>query len=850
MIKSTYDIRKIFLDFFKSKKHKILKSSKLIPKNDKTLLFTNSGMNQFKNIFLGLENSNYSRIATSQRCIRAGGKHNDLKNVGYTTYHHTFFEMLGNFSFNDYFKLDAINYAWELLTSEKWFNLPKKKLLVTVYASDNETFNIWKNNIKLNKNQIIRIGDNKNIPFESDNFWKMGINYPCGPCTEIFYDRGNNYKGNLPGNIKKNERYVEIWNIVFIQFVYEYNKIMKPLSKISIDTGMGLERISSIIQKVNSNYEIDLFKKIIKEIKKISNNNNNNKISTYIIADHIRSTAFLILDGITPSNEGRGYVLRKIIRRAILHGNKLGIKNIFFYKLIDNLTNITEYKIYNLKKNRDKIKKIIKIEEKKFLRTLKTGLNLLNLNISKLSKNNCNNKLSGKVIFYLYDTYGFPFDLIKEICNKKKIKIDEINFNILMNKQRLKSLNSNKFFKKKNYNYINILNKYKKTKQKIKIIAILKNSYLVNEIFYNEEAIIILNNTPFYSETKEQIGDQGILINSNVIFLIYNTKKQGKTILHIGKIIKGNLKINQFIKPIINKKYHINTSKNHSACHLLNKTLNILINKNIKKKKSFVNRKYLKLDFLNNLKIKTKEINYIEKFVNKKIMLNLLIKIKKTKKNENVINISNFSKEICTGTHVKYTGEIGIFLIKSHYYISNGIFRIIAVTGKYALKIIQFKNNLIKEMSKLLNTDINNINNTLINIYNNKKKNKIKKKIYNNYILKNTYYFIFKKINLFYGIKLIIININIINSKLLNNCINNIKKKIGTSFIILIFKEKEKKKILIHITSDLTKFIKINLITIKIIKNLGGKGKKNKNSSEIKTNSIIIIQKILKYINL
>ncbi|WMC18909.1 MAG: alanine--tRNA ligase [Enterobacteriaceae bacterium PSpicST2] len=851
MNKSTYSIRKKFLKFFKSKNHKILKSSKLISKNDKTLLFTNSGMNQFKNIFLGLEKINYSRIATSQRCIRVGGKNNDLENVGKTTYHHTFFEMLGNFSFNDYFKFDAINYAWELLTSKNWFNLPKKNILVTVYASDNETFNIWKNNIKLNKKQIILIGDNKNIPFKSDNFWEMGVNYPCGPCTEIFYDKGNNFKGSLPGKKKKNknERYIEIWNIVFMQFIYEYNKTIKPLSTLSIDTGMGLERISSIIQKVNSNYEIDLFKEIINKIKKISNYKNINKKSIYIIADHIRSSAFLILDGVIPSNDGRGYILRKIIRRAVLHGNNLGIKKIFFYKLIDNLTNIMEYKIYHLKKKKKQIKNIIKREEIKFLYTLKNGLHLLNLNLIKLKNNNINNNtLSGKIIFYLYDTYGFPFELIKEICNERGFKIDKFNFNILMNKQRLKSLNSNKFLIKNkkiiNYNYLSILNKHKKINQKSKIIAIFYNSYLVNEIFYNDDAIIILNITSFYNKTKEQNGDQGLLINSNTIFFIYDTKKQGKTILHLGKIIKGKLKKNQTIKAIINNKYRINISKNHSATHLLYKSLVFLYGKNIIKKRTFANSKYLEFDFLNNYKIKTDEFNNIEKLVNKKIMLNLIIKIKKKKENKNIIKIGNFSKEICEGTHVKYTSEIGLFLIKSKYYVSNNILRIIAVTGNYALKIIQFRNNLIKKITKLLNTNNKNVNNILNNIYNKRKQNKK----YNKYILKNIYFNLFKKINLFYGIKLIIIGIKIINFKLLINSLNNIKKKIDTSIIILIFKKKNIINLIIQITNDLIKFIKLNLIIKKVIKNFGGYGKINKNLLKIEINNIIILNKILKYI--
>ncbi|BFI91185.1 alanine--tRNA ligase [Enterobacterales bacterium endosymbiont of Anomoneura mori] len=866
MIKSINNIRKTFLNFFESKNHKILKGSKLIIENDKTLLFTNSGMNQFKNIFLGFEKSNFTRVATAQHCIRAGGKNNDLENVGYTNRHHTFFEMLGNFSFNDYFKLDAINFAWELLTSEKWFNLPKKKLLVTVYISDNETYNIWKKNIKIPENKIIIIGDEKGIKYKSDNFWQTGNNYPCGPCTEIFYDKGNTKNINILNNNKINDRYIEIWNIVFLQFLKQNNNII-PLSNLSIDTGMGLERITSIIQKVNSNYEIDLFKKIINNIYNKFNIKYNNKKSVYVISDHIRSSAYLILNGVIPSNESHGYVLRKIIRRAIFHGNKLGIKKPFLYKILDILINAMENEAKYLKKKKKIIKNIIKKEEIKFLYTLNKGLKLLNLELLKLN----NNILNGDIVFRLYDTYGFPKKLTEEICIKKGYKIDKKKYYYLMNKQRIKSLKSNKFFfnndKIINFNYNNKFVGYKKYQNKSKIIAIFKNFNLIKELFYNEEAIIILNSTPFYGELEGQIGDKGLLISKNTIFLIYDTKVYNKTILHVGKIIKGKLKINQFVKAIVNKKIRINISKNHTAIHILYKILKNELNNNIKQKNSYICEKYLLFDFSCSLKINEKKINLIENIINKKIMENLLIKTKilnlNNYKNNNylynkninnrLIKINNFSKEFCKGTHVKYTGEIGMFHIKSYNKLTNGLFRIKAVTGKYALKILQFKNNLIKKISNILNNK-KNIDKILINIYNNKKNIEKKYKKQKIYILNNCFFFIFNKIKLFNNIKIIINNIKNIKLNLLINTLYNIKKKIGTSIFITILKKKNKNFLIIEITLDLIKYINLKSIIKKIIKNFKCIGKISKVSLKAEIKNIDFFYKYLnnikKYLNI
>ena len=554
MSKSTAEIRQAFLDFFHTKGHQIVPSSSLVPNNDPTLLFTNAGMNQFKDVFLGLDNRPYSRATTAQRCVRAGGKHNDLENVGYTARHHTFFEMLGNFSFGDYFKHDAINFAWELLTSKEWFNLPKERLWVTVYATDDEAYDIWNKEIGIPAERIIRIGDNKGAPFASDNFWQMGDTGPCGPCTEIFYDHGDHIWGGPPGSPEEDgDRYIEIWNIVFMQFNRQSDGTMDPLPKPSVDTGMGLERITAVLQHVNSNYDIDLFRSLIKSVAQVTNATDLENKSLRVIADHIRSCSFLICDGVIPSNEGRGYVLRRIIRRAVRHGYMLGAKDTFFYKLVAPLIEVMAEAGEELKRQQDIVEKVLKTEEEQFARTLERGLQLLDEELAQLT----DDVLPGETAFRLYDTYGFPLDLTADVCRERNIKVDEKGFEVAMEEQRKRARESSGFGT--DYNSLikvdsrSEFSGYEHDEQQGTITAIFHNGQSVTELKAGEEGIIFLNKTAFYAESGGQVGDKGVLTGKDSLFEVTDTQKYGKAIGHIGKVNVGSFIVNHKINAACNK---------------------------------------------------------------------------------------------------------------------------------------------------------------------------------------------------------------------------------------------------------------------------------------------------------
>lgn len=544
MSKSTAEIRQAFLDFFHSKGHQVVASSSLVPNNDPTLLFTNAGMNQFKDVFLGLDKRNYSRATTSQRCVRAGGKHNDLENVGYTARHHTFFEMLGNFSFGDYFKHDAIQYAWELLTGENWFNLPKERLWVTVYETDDEAYEIWEKEVGIPRERIIRIGDNKGAPYASDNFWQMGDTGPCGPCTEIFYDHGDHIWGGPPGSPEEDgDRYIEIWNIVFMQFNRQADGTMEPLPKPSVDTGMGLERIAAVLQHVNSNYEIDLFSTLIKAVAEVTGATDLNNKSLRVIADHIRSCAFLIADGVIPSNENRGYVLRRIIRRAIRHGNMLGAKDTFFYKLVGPLIGVMGSAGDELKRQQAQVEQVLKTEEEQFARTLERGLALLDEELAKLK----GDTLDGETAFRLYDTYGFPVDLTADVCRERNIKVDEAGFEAAMEEQRRRARESSGFGA--DYNAMIRVDSasefkgYEALELTGKVTALFVDGKAVDSISAGQEAVVILDKTPFYAESGGQVGDKGELKGNGFSFSVSDTQKYGQAIGHQGKLVSGSLKV-------------------------------------------------------------------------------------------------------------------------------------------------------------------------------------------------------------------------------------------------------------------------------------------------------------------
>ncbi|QIQ41986.1 MAG: alanine--tRNA ligase [Buchnera aphidicola (Microlophium carnosum)] len=865
MNKTTNQIRQDFLNFFIEKKHIIIPSSSLVPHNDSTLLFTNAGMNQFKEIFLGEKKSKYSRIATVQRCLRTGGKHNDLDNVGYTSKHHTFFEMLGNFSFGDYFKQKAIEYAWELLTSKKWFNIPKKKLWVSVYKDDSETYKIWKNIIKIPSERIINIGDKNNIQYDSENFWQMGDNGPCGPCTEIFYDYENKIIDNpLEFLENKNGRFVEIWNIVFIEF----NRVSKTkiisLKNKSIDTGMGLERISAVLQNVYSNYNIDIFQELIKTIYTLSSVNNSNNVSLQVIADHIRACSYIIADHIIPSNEHRGYVLRRIIRRALRHGHKIGMKKNFFYKLVSSVIKVMGKTADILKEKKEKIEEILKTEEMQFSETLDKGLKTLNCEIKKIH----NNILPGNIAFYLYDTFGFPIDLTEDVCREKNIKIDYTGYKLAKEKQKKQSDIKKKFHK--NYNDTIIINDncvfegYKKNTTQSLVKYIFVNNQPVANITENENGIIFLNKTPFYSESGGQVGDIGHLYSEKASFIVKNTKKYGKTIGHIGKLISGEIKINDSICSQINKDYRNSVQLNHSATHLLHAALRITLGDNITQKGSLVTNTYLRFDFSYFMPIEKSQIHTIEHIINMNIRNNIKIETQKLtleeakKKNAialfdnqyssivRVVFINNFSIELCGGTHVKRTGDIGLFKIISQSSIASGIKRIEAVTGEKAIDYLHEKENYIRDISLILNCNSFDIK---------EKTKKLTKKIK---ILENKIHQIQNKENI-KNIQELLKNATDINGikflekifynyehKLLRIIIDQLKKEVNNGIIILINIKNSRFTILVGVTKDLLNQITAIKIMDMIINQTNGKGGGKKEIAEgggIYTKQLLILLK-------
>ena len=728
MSKSTAEIRQAFLDFFHSKGHQVVASSSLVPHNAPTLLFTNAGMNQFKDVFLGLDKRNYSRATTSQRCVRAGGKHNDLENVGYTARHHTFFEMLGNFSFGDYFKHDAIQFAWELLTSEKWFALPKERLWVTVYESDDEAYEIWEKEVGIPRERIIRIGDNKGAPYASDNFWQMGDTGPCGPCTEIFYDHGDHIWGGPPGSPEEDgDRYIEIWNIVFMQFNRQADGTMEPLPKPSVDTGMGLERIAAVLQHVNSNYDIDLFRTLIQAVAKVTGATDLSNKSLRVIADHIRSCAFLIADGVMPSNENRGYVLRRIIRRAVRHGNMLGAKETFFYKLVGPLIDVMGSAGEDLKRQQAQVEQVLKTEEEQFARTLERGLALLDEELAKLS----GDTLDGETAFRLYDTYGFPVDLTADVCRERNIKVDEAGFEAAMEEQRRRAREASGFGA--DYNAMIRVDSasefkgYDHLELNGKVTALFVDGKAVDAINAGQEAVVVLDQTPFYAESGGQVGDKGELKGANFSFAVEDTQKYGQAIGHIGKLAAGSLKVGDAVQADVDEARRARIRLNHSATHLMHAALRQVLGTHVSQKGSLVNDKVLRFDFSHNEAMKPEEIRAVEDLVNTQIRRNLPIETnimdleaakakgamalfgEKYDERVRVLSMGDFSTELCGGTHASRTGDIGLFRIISESGTAAGVRRIEAVTGEGAIATVHADSDRLSEVAHLLKGDSNNL---------------------------------------------------------------------------------------------------------------------------------------------
>ncbi|WP_099075160.1 alanine--tRNA ligase [Proteus alimentorum] len=843
MSKSTAEIRQAFLDFFHTKGHQIVPSSSLVPNNDPTLLFTNAGMNQFKDVFLGLDNRPYSRATTAQRCVRAGGKHNDLENVGYTARHHTFFEMLGNFSFGDYFKHDAINFAWELLTSKEWFNLPKERLWVTVYATDDEAYDIWNKEIGIPAERIIRIGDNKGAPFASDNFWQMGDTGPCGPCTEIFYDHGDHIWGGPPGSPEEDgDRYIEIWNIVFMQFNRQSDGTMDPLPKPSVDTGMGLERITAVLQHVNSNYDIDLFRSLIKSVAQVTNATDLENKSLRVIADHIRSCSFLICDGVIPSNEGRGYVLRRIIRRAVRHGYMLGAKDTFFYKLVAPLIDVMAEAGEELKRQQAIVEKVLKTEEEQFARTLERGLQLLDEELAQLT----DDVLPGETAFRLYDTYGFPIDLTADVCRERNIKVDEKGFEVAMEEQRKRARESSGFGTDYN-NLIKVDSRsefsgYEHDEQQGTITAIFHNGQSVTELKAGEEGIIFLNKTAFYAESGGQVGDKGVLTGKDSLFEVTDTQKYGKAIGHIGKVNVGSFIVNHKINAAIDTARRDAIRLNHSATHLLHAALRQVLGTHVTQKGSLVNDKYLRFDFSHFEAVKPEQLREIEDIVNAQIRLNspvvtelmdledakekgaMALFGEKYDERVRVLTMGDFSTELCGGTHASRTGDIGLFRIVSESGTAAGIRRIEAITGIAAIESIHEQSDLISLVAQVLKSDGTNLVERIKTV---QEKHRLLEKelqqLKDQQAAQESSSLGSQAKNV-KGIKLLVRELNGVEPKMLRTMVDDLKNQLGSAIIVLSTISDGKVSLIVGVTKDLTAKVKAGELISFVAQQIGGKG--------------------------
>ncbi|BCK88057.1 alanine--tRNA ligase [Sideroxyarcus emersonii] len=702
------EIRQKFLEYFASKGHTIVSSSSLVPHDDPTLLFTNAGMNQFKDVFLGFDKRPYTRATTSQKCVRAGGKHNDLENVGYTARHHTFFEMLGNFSFGDYFKRDAINYAWELLTVV--FKLPKDKLTVTVYAEDDEAYDIWTKEVGVPAERVIRIGDNKGARYASDNFWMMGDTGPCGPCTEIFYDHGEHIPGGPPGSPGEDgDRFIEIWNNVFMQFNRDEAGVMHPLPKPSVDTGMGLERISAVLQGVHANYEIDLFQALIKAAARETNQSNLDQPSLRVLADHIRACSFLIADGVIPGNEGRGYVLRRIIRRAIRHGYKLGAREAFFHKMVPDLVEQMGAAYPELTAGQVRVMDILKQEEERFFATIEHGMAILEADLAEMEKTG-SKTFNGETAFKLHDTYGFPLDLTADVCRERGVSVDDVAFNVAMVRQKEQARAAGKFKMAANLDYAGAattFHGYDTLEHKGNILALYKDGVAVNELGEGEMGVVVLDDTPFYAESGGQVGDRGELRSTHGIFTVEDTQKiQAAVFGHHGVVTTGKLTVGNGVTARVDVVARSRTVRNHSATHLMHKALREVLGAHVQQKGSQVDPDKTRFDFAHTQPMTDAEIRKVEAIVNAEILANAdataqVMKIEDAQKTGammlfgekygdevRVLTIGS-SKELCGGTHVKRTGDIGLFKIVAESGVAAGVRRVEAVTGEGALALVQ-----------------------------------------------------------------------------------------------------------------------------------------------------------------
>ncbi|ABG41523.1 alanyl-tRNA synthetase [Paraglaciecola sp. T6c] len=833
MSKSTAQIRQAFLNFFADKGHQKVSSSSLVPSDDPTLLFTNAGMNQFKDVFLGTEQRKYTRATSSQRCVRAGGKHNDLENVGYTARHHTFFEMLGNFSFGDYFKHQAIGYAWSFLTEV--LKLPKDKLLVTVYSEDDEAFDIWHNDIGIPKEKIIRIAT-------SDNFWSMGDTGPCGPCSEIFYDHGEHIWGGPPGSPEEDgDRFIEIWNLVFMQFNRQANGDMLPLPKPSIDTGMGLERISAIIQNVHSNYEIDIFQNLIKATAKIVGVTSLEDKSLRVVADHIRSCSFLISDGVMPSNEGRGYVLRRIIRRAVRHGNKLGANGVFFYKLVAALATEMGDAYPELNEQRAVIEKVLRVEEEQFSRTLERGMLILNDALNELE----GKVVPGDVVFKLYDTYGFPADLTNDVAREKGLSIDEEGFEQAMAEQRKRAQKASNFDVDYNEQLRSDLESifvgYEHEDNTATITELFFKGQSVNELAAGAEGTVILDESPFYAEAGGQAGDTGTLVTDAGGFSVKDTVKLGKAIAHKGAAL-SKLSVGDSVLAKVNGVRRHAIKLNHSATHLMHAALKSILGEHVNQKGSLVQADRLRFDFSHFEAMSKEQVLAVETMVNEQILANhplqtQLMGLEQAKEagamalfgekyddDVRVVSMGSFSMELCGGTHVERTGDIGLFKIISESGIASGVRRIEAVTGLTALQHVQQQTFELSSISAVLKTDVNSAGERVVQLIEQtktleKEVAKLKQEIAN-----SAGSDLLSQINEINGVKVLSYHVQGIESGALRTMIDDLKNQIGSGVILLGLATGDKVSLIAGVTKDLTHKVKAGELVNFVAQQVGGKG--------------------------
>ncbi|WP_413725409.1 alanine--tRNA ligase [Sodalis sp. RH16] len=843
MSKSTAEIRQAFLDFFHSKGHQVVASSSLVPDNDPTLLFTNAGMNQFKDVFLGLDKRQYQRATTSQRCVRAGGKHNDLENVGYTARHHTFFEMLGNFSFGDYFKQDAISFAWELLTGEQWFNLPKEKLWVTVYETDDEAYNIWAQEVGVPRERIIRIGDNKGSAYASDNFWQMGDTGPCGPCSEIFYDHGEHIWGGPPGSPEEDgDRYIEIWNLVFMQFNRQSDGTMLPLPKPSVDTGMGLERITAVLQHVNSNYDIDLFRTLIGEVASVTGCTDLSSKSLRVIADHIRSCAFLVADGVVPSNEGRGYVLRRIIRRAVRHGNMLGARETFFYKLVGPLIDVMGPAAESMKRQRAMVEQVLRTEEEQFARTLERGLALLDEELAKLK----GDTLDGETAFRLYDTYGFPLDLTADVCRERQLKVDEEGFERAMDEQRRRARESSGFGA--DYNSMLRVDDatrffgYEEVRHQGKVTALFRNGQSVPAVQSGEDAVVVLDETPFYGESGGQVGDKGELKTSLGLFKVSDTQKYGQAVGHLGQLVFGELKVGDRVEASVDEERRSRIRLNHSATHLLHAALRQVLGDHVAQKGSLVNDQYLRFDFSHPEAMKPEQIRRVEDIVNEQVRRNLPIHTdimdlesaratgamalfgEKYDAKVRVLTMGDFSTELCGGIHASRTGDIGLFRILSESGTAAGIRRIEAVTGEGALATVHQQSDIVRDLAQLVKGDSQNLSDKVKALLERTRHLEKELQQLKSQQAAQESSALRGNVKLINGVKVLVSKLDGVDPKMLRNMVDDLKNQLGSAVIVLATVADDKVSLIAGVTKDLTDRIKAGDLISHLAGQVGGKG--------------------------